>query len=164
MFKKLDKMLERFDKLNQLVSDSEVISRISEWTEYTKELAEIIQTVIRKTPNYIDPATRTFQALRIAVNNELGELENGLTNASTRLKSGGCMVVVSFHSLEDRIVKTFFKENTGQKVHVSRYKPVEKNNDGKIFAECSKAIEATPEEININKRSRSAKLRYAIRN
>lgn len=130
----------------------------------TKELADIIYTIIHKTPNSIDPATRTFQALRIAVNNELGELENGLLGATTRLKSAGRLVVVSFHSLEDRIVKTFFKENTGKKMHVSRYKPVEKNNDGKIFAECSKAIEATQEEISINKRSRSAKLRYAIKN
>ena len=129
----------------------------------TRELAEIIYTIIRKTPNSIDPATRTFQALRIAVNNELGELENGLNGATKRLKSKGRLVVVNFHSLEDRIVKTFFKANTGKKIHVSRYKPVEQNNDGKIFVECSKAIEASQEEININKRSRSAKLRYAIK-
>ena len=101
--------------------------------------------------------------MRIAVNNELGELENGLVGAATRLKSDGRLVVVSFHSLEDRIVKTFFKANTGKKIHVSRYKPVEQNNDGKIFVECSKAIEASQEEVNINKRSRSAKLRYAIK-
>ncbi len=129
----------------------------------TKELAEIIYTVIHKTPNSIDPATRTFQALRIAVNNELGELENGLLGATQRLKSQGRLVVVSFHSLEDRIVKSYFKENTGKKTHISRYKPVETIPDGKIFAECSKALEASQDEVNINKRSRSAKLRYAIK-
>lgn len=76
----------------------------------TKELAEIIYTVIHKTPNGIDPATRTFQALRIAVNNELGELENGLRGAVDLAVSGGRIVVVSFHSLEDRIVKTFLRK------------------------------------------------------
>ncbi len=129
----------------------------------TKQLAEIIYTIIHKTPNSIDPATRTFQALRIAVNNELGELENGLNGAALRLQSGGRLVVVSFHSLEDRIVKSFFKTNTGKKMHVSRYKPAEPITDGKIFAECSKAFIASQEEVNINKRSRSAKLRYAIK-
>ena len=129
----------------------------------TKALAEIVYTVIHKTPNNIDPATRTFQALRIAVNNELGELENGLLGATSRLDSQGRLVVVSFHSLEDRIVKSYFKDNTGKKIHVSRYKDVETVDNGKIFAECSKAIEASPEEVDVNKRSRSAKLRYAIK-
>jgi len=129
----------------------------------TKELAEIIYTVIHKTPNSINPATRTFQALRIAVNNELGELENGLKGASSRIQSNGRLVVVSFHSLEDRIVKSFFKDNTGKKMHVSRYKPVETVTSGKLFVEYSKAFTASQEEVNINKRSRSAKLRYAIK-
>ena len=130
----------------------------------TKELAEIIYTVIHKTPNSIDPATRTFQALRIAVNDELGELEKGLLGATSRLNSGGRIVVVSFHSLEDRIVKSYFKENTGKKTHISRYKPIETITNGKLFAEYSKAIEASQEEVDINKRSRSAKLRYAVKN
>lgn len=82
--------------------------------ETTKELAEIIYTVIHKTPNAIDPATRTFQALRIAVNNELEELENGLKGAVDLLTSHGRLVVVTFHSLEDRIVKSFFKEQSGK--------------------------------------------------
>ena len=130
----------------------------------TKELAEIIYTVIHKTPNSIDPATRTFQALRIAVNDELGELEKGLLGATSRLNSGGRIVVVSFHSLEDRIVKSYFKENNGKKTHISRYKPIETITNGKLFAEYSKAIEASQEEVDINKRSRSAKLRYAVKN
>ena len=130
----------------------------------TKELAEIIYTVIHKTPNGIDPATRTFQALRIAVNNELGELENGLRGAVDLAVSGGRIVVVSFHSLEDRIVKTFFKENTGKNVHVSRYLP--DNNiqqDNSILASCSKAVAPSQNETEANSRARSAKLRYAVK-
>lgn len=131
--------------------------------ETTKQLADIIYTVIHRTPNAIDPATRTFQALRIAVNNELGELENGLSGATQRLKSGGRLVVVDFHSLEDRIVKNYFKENSGKISRVSRYLPDVCATPDITFAECSKAIAASEEEIARNPRSRSAKLRYAVK-
>lgn len=130
----------------------------------TKQLAELIYTVIHKTPNAIDPATRTFQALRIAVNNELEELEQGLEGAANRLAPRGRLVIVTFHSLEDRIVKTFFKENAGPNVHVSKYaKEVPELGDDVIFAETSKAIAASEEETAVNKRSRSAKLRWGIK-
>lgn len=132
--------------------------------ETTKELAEIIYTVIHKTPNSIDPATRTFQALRIAVNNELDELENGLEGAVECLKSQGRLVVVTFHSLEDRIVKSFFKEQSGKTAGVSRYMPeVPQNSDGVKLSECSKAVVPGTEETENNKRARSAKLRCAIK-
>lgn len=132
--------------------------------ETTKQLAELIYTVIHKTPNSIDPATRTFQALRIAVNNELEELETGLASATTRLAPQGRLVVVTFHSLEDRIVKTFFKENSEKNVHVSKYaKVVPEVGDDVVFAEISKAVNPSDEEIALNKRSRSAKLRYGIK-
>ncbi len=130
----------------------------------TKELAEIIYSVIHKTPNAIDPATRTFQALRIVVNNELGELESGLKGALDLCLPKGRIVVVSFHSLEDRIVKTFFRENTGKNVHVSRYRnDVNPQDDGFSLAECSKAIMPSQKELETNIRSRSAKLRYAVK-
>ena len=130
----------------------------------TKQLANIIYGIIHKTPKAIDPATRTFQALRIAVNDELGELQQGLKGATSRLKTGGRLVVVDFHSLEDRIVKNYFKENTGKAVHVSRYRPETSTIDnGKVFSECSKAIMPSPEELTVNNRSRSAKLRYAVK-
>ena len=139
-------------------------ARIQKPIQTTKELAEIIYSVIHKTPNSIDPATRTFQALRIAVNNELDELERGLSGAAQRLISGGRLVVVSFHSLEDRIVKTFFKENSGSRRHVSRYRPEKDiNTDNSLFCECSKAIVPDRQETEVNKRSRSAKLRFAIK-
>lgn len=130
----------------------------------TRQLAEIIYTVNHRIPGQIDPATRTFQALRIAVNDELGELQSGLEGATRRLASGGRLVVVDFHSLEDRIVKNYFKANGGKNVHVSRYKPQNQPiNPGIAFSECSKAITPSPEETAENPRSRSAKLRYAVK-
>ena len=130
--------------------------------ETTTELAEIIYKVIHKKFGEIDPATRTFQALRIAVNDELGELSRGLTGAANRLQKNGRLAVVDFHSLEDRIVKTFFKENGGRRVRVSKYAP-ELVQDEHLFAEVSKVIVPTAEEYKRNPRARSAKLRFAVR-
>lgn len=130
--------------------------------ETTTELAEIIYKVIHKKFGEIDPATRTFQALRIAVNDELGELSRGLTGAANRLQKNGRLAVVDFHSLEDRIVKTFFKENGGRRVRVSKYAP-ELVQYEHLFAEVSKVIVPTAEECKRNPRARSAKLRFAVR-
>ena len=130
--------------------------------ETTTELAEIIYKVIHKKFGEIDPATRTFQALRIAVNDELGELSRGLTGAANRLQKNGRLAVVDFHSLEDRIAKTFFKENGGRRVRVSKYAP-ELVQDEHLFAEVSKVIVPTAEECKRNPRARSAKLRFAVR-
>lgn len=145
----------------------QIAKRIAEYRqnkkiETTTELAEIIYSVIHKKFGEIDPATRTFQALRIAVNDELGELSRGLSGASNRLQKNGRLVVVDFHSLEDRIVKNFFKENGGKRIRVSKYAP-ELVQDERLFAEVSKVIMPTAEECGINPRARSAKLRYAIR-
>ena len=145
----------------------QIAKRIAEYRqnkkiETTTELAEIIYSVIHKKFGEIDPATRTFQALRIAVNDELGELSRGLSGAANRLQKNGRLVVVDFHSLEDRIVKNFFKENGGKRIRVSKYAP-ELMQDERLFAEVSKVIMPTAEECGINPRARSAKLRYAIR-
>ena len=129
----------------------------------TTELAEIIYTVIHPTPNAINPATRTFQALRIAVNGELEQLENGLKSAVNLLLPAGRIVVVSFHSLEDRIVKNFFKEQSGNNAHVSRYMPQNTLTDNAVLTNVSKAITPSQNELDINARSRSAKLRYAVK-
>lgn len=145
----------------------QIAARIAEYRrrkkiETTTELAEIVYTVIHKRAGEIDPATRTFQALRIAVNDELGELERGLRGATNRLISGGRLVVVDFHSLEDRIVKNYMKENGGKKVRISKYAP-ELAQDDSVFKEVSKAIMPTAAECFNNPRARSAKLRFAIR-
>lgn len=132
--------------------------------ETTTELANIIYQVMPKHSGLIDPATRTFQALRIAVNDELGELENGLSGALSRLSAEGRLVVVDFHSLEDRIVKNFFAENSEKKVHVSRYaKDSNITDTNKPLAFVSKAIVPSEVECALNPRARSAKLRYAIK-
>ena len=130
--------------------------------ETTTELAEIIYTVIHRKAGEIDPATRTFQALRIAVNDELGELERGLAGAANRLLPKGRLVVVDFHSLEDRIVKNYMKENGGRKVKISKYAP-ELTEDNSLFCEVSKAIVPAADECQNNPRARSAKLRFAVR-
>ena len=131
----------------------------------TKQLAEIIYQVLFKKAGQPDPATRTFQALRIAVNDELGELERGLQNGLNVLKNGGRMVVVTFHSLEDRIVKNFFKQKSGKTEGVSRYLPQNaSSNKPSELSFCSKAVLPTAEEIEYNSRAHSAKLRYAIKN
>ena len=133
--------------------------------ETTTELADIIHSVLPNKFGQIDTATRTFQAIRIAVNDELNQLEQGLLGASNITKCEGRIVVVSFHSLEDRIVKTFFSNNTSKKIHVSKYKNTKQNivDDDKLFSASSKSIIPTNEECKKNPRARSAKLRYAIK-
>ena len=141
-----------------------VTYRQNKTIETTTELADIIYSVIHKVPHSIDPATRTFQALRIEVNHELDELENGLKSAVSLLNSKGRIVVVSFHSLEDRIVKNFFREQSGGNAHVSRYLPQNTFTQPAILANVSKAITPSQKELEINPRSRSAKLRVAYKN
>ncbi len=149
------------EKKSRQIAHQIVLHRQNTPITTTKQLADIIYSVIRKNPKSIDPATRTFQALRIAVNNELGELENGLIGATNRLNSNGRLVVVTFHSLEDRIVKSFFKENSGPNVHISKYaKNIPEPDENVIFSCVSKALTASDQELEINKRSRSAKLRW----
>lgn len=132
--------------------------------ETTTELAEIIYTIMPKRFGQIDPATRTFQALRIAVNDELQQLKDGLEATLDCVADEGRVVVVDFHSLEDRIVKNFFSDYSDKKVHVSRYKKEDANQQSlKPFVFVSKAIMPTENECQKNPRARSAKLRYAIK-
>ncbi len=110
------------------------------------------------------PATRTFQALRIAVNDELGELLRGLSAAETRLKPGGRLAVVTFHSLEDRIVKVFLGARARQGRAASRLLPGEPAEAEPTFeVPRGQPIEPAESEAAANPRSRSAKLRYAVR-
>ncbi|WP_374699640.1 16S rRNA (cytosine(1402)-N(4))-methyltransferase RsmH [Wolbachia endosymbiont (group A) of Limnophora tigrina] len=113
----------------------------------TFELADIVRSVVFRGKSKIDPATRTFQAIRIWVNDELGELEKGIKAASEILSENGKLIVVTFHSLEDRIVKTLFKDLC-------------EPGPTKTFSLLNKkVIKASAEEINANPRARSAKLR-----
>lgn len=135
----------------------------------TLELADLIkQSVPKGKPGgkFVHPATRVFQALRIAVNAELEELKTALAKAEALLKPGGRLVVVTFHSLEDRIVKHFLKEKAGgARRAINRYRPAPAEGEKQpVFADISrKAIKVSDQEANINPRSRSAKLRWAIK-
>jgi 16S rRNA (cytosine1402-N4)-methyltransferase len=131
----------------------------------TGELADIVRAVVGKRGrDQSDPATRTFQALRIAVNDELGEIDRGLAAAEALLAPGGRLAVVSFHSLEDRRVKTFLRERTGRTPHGSRHLPASGPGRAPSFRRCP-GDEATPgeDEISANPRARSARLRGAER-
>lgn len=131
----------------------------------TLQLADLIRDVVFKSPkDKIDPATRTFQALRIAVNDELGELERGLAAAQELLKDGGRLVVVSFHSLEEGIVKSFLYERSGKTPNVSKYIPVGQSKvDPSFILSPKKPLDPSESETSQNARSRSARLRGAIR-
>lgn len=129
---------------------------------HTLELADAIQTLVGRGPkDKIHPATRVFQALRIHVNDELGELARALLAAERALKPGGRLVVVTFHSLEDRIVKRFIADRAG-KASGSRHLP-EAHHIEPTFEQAGKVVAASPAEAEINPRARSAKLRAAVR-
>ncbi len=130
----------------------------------SKELAGIINEAKKNYNKHKkNPATKTFQAIRIFVNKELTELILGLIEAAKLLSNGGIIIVVSFHSLEDKIVKNFFSLYSNLKKNPSRYLPPQ--DSSKLFDLVSKKpIFPNPNEIKDNIRSRSAKLRYAVRN
>ena len=133
--------------------------------ENTNELVEIIEKSKKKNyANKINPCTKTFQALRIFVNKEITELINGIINATKKLKPGGKILVISFHSIEDRIVKYFFSNYSKNKSRSSRYLPDTRVVDTALFEQYkNKVLRPSNEEISQNNRSRSAKLRFAIR-
>ena len=131
----------------------------------TSDLAKIIEKSKKKNfSKKINPCTKTFQALRIFVNKEITELVNGIISATKKLKPGGKILVVSFHSIEDKIIKYFFSNFSENKSRPSRYLPDNKLNSNILFGEYkNKVIRPSKYEIDINSRSRSAKLRFAIR-
>lgn len=132
--------------------------------ETTGDFARVVRRALGHKPHdKKDPATRSFQAVRIHVNDELGELHAGLAAAELLLKEGGVLAVVSFHSLEDRIVKRFFKEASGAGRAVSRHLPGEIPGPAPTFAKVSKAIRPSDAEIDRNPRARSSILRHAVR-
>jgi 16S rRNA (cytosine1402-N4)-methyltransferase len=110
-----------------------------------------------------DPATRTFQAIRIHVNAELAELEAGLEAAERSLAPGGRLAVVTFHSLEDRIVKQFLKTRSGAAPAGSRHRPLPEPGPAPTFRAVAKPVAPSEAELAINPRARSARLRSAIR-
>lgn len=128
----------------------------------TGDLARVVRKALGHKPgDKKDPATRTFQAIRIHVNGELDELREGLHAAEQLLSAGGRLAVVTFHSLEDRMVKRFLRDAAGR-TSGSRYLP-EASREPAIFTNISKAIRPTDAEIARNPRARSSTLRHAVR-
>jgi len=151
-FQEIEKILREYgeERFSSQIAQSILRERKERAIKTTRQLAEVIQKAIpyKYQKNKINPATKTFQALRIAVNDELNNLTKVLPQALEILKNGGRLAVISFHSLEDRIVKNFFRDRS-------------RENLIKILTK--KPITPTFEEIRNNPRSRSAKLRAAIK-
>jgi 16S rRNA (cytosine1402-N4)-methyltransferase len=152
------------EKHSRRAAGAIISSRQAKYIGTTADLATIIEKTLGRNGK-IHPATRIFQALRIFINDELGELYKGLCAAERVLKPGGRLLVVTFHSLEDRIVKSFLRRRTGGMVSVSRYVPEQKKvANVQTFIDGKRSvIKPQKDEIKENPRSRSAKLRYAIR-
>ena len=161
--KELTKIFKVFGEENR----SKIISkRIIEFRKNknikTEDLVNIINIVKKKKFSRIHNATKVFQALRIIVNNEISELIHGLINSFKLLPIGGMLIIVTFHSIEDRIVK-FFLKNYSENKNFSRYLPsrIEKKNLFKLINK--KPIVPGEKELKLNPASRSAKLRYGIK-
>ena len=130
----------------------------------TLDLADLIENVLPRTkPGQSHAATRSFQALRIAVNDEYGELYRGLMAAERALKPGGQLAVVTFHSVEDRMVKRFLQMRSGSNARANRYAPDIEQSPAQFELRSKKAIAPTEDELAQNPRARSAKLRIARR-
>ncbi|MFD2206333.1 16S rRNA (cytosine(1402)-N(4))-methyltransferase RsmH [Kiloniella antarctica] len=158
------------EKKSRLIARAIVTDRVEKPFETTLHLSELIRRIIRTKPRKdgktIHPATRSFQALRIYVNDELGELERGLIAAEKLLNPGGRLAIVSFHSLEDRIVKNFLRERSGGMSLGSRHSPTVEPaalRKHPFTLPTKKALAPSDSECHENARSRSAKLRVAIR-
>ena len=153
------------EKDGKIIANAINKHRIKNLIKTSEELSKIIKSAKKNYNNFKkNPATRTFQAIRIFVNQELTELILGLIEATRILKKDGILIVISFHSLEDKIVKYFFNLYSNLKKNPSRYLP-SKENKSQLFKLLSKKpLIPSQEEIHQNKSSRSAKLRYVIRN
>ena len=151
------------ERHSRAVARAIVKARASARIDTTRALANIVASVVALPPGDIHPATRTFQALRIFVNDELGELVRALAAAERILKPGGRLVVVSFHSLEDRIVKSFLADR-GKPRSGSRHAPEPARSASTFRILTKRPLTAAADEIGRNPRARSAKLRAAERN
>jgi 16S rRNA (cytosine1402-N4)-methyltransferase len=130
----------------------------------TAELAAVVRRALGyRQGQKSDPATRTFQAIRIHLNAELDELEQGLRAAERSLRPGGRLAVVTFHSLEDRIVKRFFRTRSGATPAGSRHRPMAAKGPAPTFEQVAKPVSPSETELARNPRARSARLRTAVR-
>lgn len=150
------------ERQSRRIARAIVKTRVEQPITTTRALADIVARVIRSKPHDIHPATRTFQALRILVNAELDELNAALVAAEAMLKPGGRLAVVSFHSLEDRIVKNFLAAR-GETRSGSRHLPDVMHDEPRFRVLTRRPVTAGDGELRTNPRARSAKLRAAER-
>jgi len=148
------------EKFARRIAGEIVLQREETPLQTTGELAKLIEGVVKKREPGKHPATRSFQAIRIKVNHELDDLEQLLEDSASILKPGGRLVVISFHSLEDRIVKRFMREQS-RGIVVPRHLPMPLEQEKLTFKCIGKAIKASRDEVAVNVRSRSAVLRIA---
>lgn len=153
------------ERRSRAIARAIVAARAESPIETTKALADIVTRVLGRQPDGRHPATRTFQALRIYVNDELGELARGLSAAERCLKPGGRLVIVTFHSLEDRIAKRFLAQRAGKESRGSRHLP---DTSIKLKPPSFRILNPRPltpskGELEVNPRARSARLRAAVR-
>jgi 16S rRNA (cytosine1402-N4)-methyltransferase len=152
------------ERASRRIAHAIVDARAREPITTTLRLSEIVSRCLpRPKPGQSHPATRSFQALRIAVNEEFSELVQGLAAAERALKPGGLLAVVTFHSLEDRIVKRFFQRAAGEEPNTNRYAPAKTTTQARFTLVGRKPVVADADELARNPRSRSAKLRIARR-
>lgn len=152
------------ERASRRIAKAIVKRRTASRFESTLDLAQVIQSVMpRQKLGQIHPATRSFQALRIAVNNEYQELFDGLYAAEQALGDGGFLMVVTFHSIEDRMVKRFLQMRSGLAAKANRFAPEIEEVAPQFELITKKAVGADPDELSINPRARSAKLRAARR-
>lgn len=152
------------ERFARRIAKAIVAARSHKSIENTYALANIIKSAVPKTKDGLNPATRTFMALRIYINDELGELERALDAAERLLAPGGRLVVVAFHSLEDRRVKQFLDSRTGHGISRSRHLPPIDVEKKPTFCQAKRrALKPSKNEIQINPRARSARLRVAHR-
>ena len=152
------------ERASRRIARAIVGARAAEPIATTARLAEIVAKCLpRPKPGQSHPATRSFQAIRIAVNAEFSELAEGLQAAERALKPGGLLAVVTFHSLEDRIVKRFFQLASGHEAHANRYAPAKTGTTARFDMVTRKAVAPDAAEIARNPRARSAKLRIGRR-
>ncbi|MDG2474563.1 MAG: 16S rRNA (cytosine(1402)-N(4))-methyltransferase RsmH [Paracoccaceae bacterium] len=155
------------DRSARIIARAIVRERTKQKILTTEHLSRVINSTVRrsnfKSKNNLNPSTLTFQALRIAVNDELMELNLGLLAAERVLDEGSMLAVVSFHSLEDRLVKQFIKSRSRQNSGQSRYLPDAEVSSPSFRELFKKVIKPSIEEISANPRARSAKLRLAVK-
>jgi len=152
------------ERASRRIAKAIVKARAKEPITTTLRLVGIIESCLpRPKPGQSHPATRSFQGLRIAVNAEYEELFQGLMAAERALKPGGQLAVVTFHSIEDRMVKRFFQSRAGKTGRANRYAPEMKEEQPQFNLKTRKAVGPDDQELQDNPRARSAKLRVAVR-